>query len=175
MKIIKGGNQILETSQEASDKLGVATDLWGVPDKTVLAYANAAYQHIHMPGYIWPNDCTLVSCLTSATENTFGDFVQLVPKNGIVAPYDCHWVTVSDITANGVYIVEFHLVSDDPMVTQGYLTAFSAARVSAFSRSTQVSVQMPAIAGGRRVAAKAKKSGAGEGTIRFNIHYHEYE
>ena len=156
--------------------IGDADDLWGAPDKTLLAYSNAAFQHIHMPGYVWPNDCTVVTATTSATANTFGDFVELVPVDGIIAPFDCHWVTVTAMSDTETYIVEFHVVDDTDLQTSvKYLTAFTATRLDNFTRSWQIDVQMPAIGGGHRIGTRAKKSGAGAGTIAFNIHYHEYE
>ncbi len=159
-----------------SDRIGSPTQIWKPGTKTALSYANAAYQHIHMPGYVWPNNCTVATATTSATANTFGDFVQLVGAGDIVAPYDCHWVTITAMSATETYIVEFHVVSDtDLQVSERYLTAFTATRVDNFTRAWQVNVQMPAIAGGKRVGARAKKAGAGAGTISFNIHYHEYE
>ncbi len=167
---------MIKDIQPLMDKVGEDDQRWGGSEKTLLGYANAAYQHIHMPGYIWPYDCSVVNAVTSATANTFGDFVELVPAGGIVAPYDCHWVTVTNISAEGVYLVEFYVVSDDDLqAPEIYLTAFSVSRVSNFDRSAQVNVQMPAIGGGLRIGARAKKSGAGAGTVSFNIHYHEYE
>ncbi len=159
-----------------SDRIGNENQLWASGSKTLLAYSNAAYQHIHMPGYVWPDDCSVVTVTTDATANTFGSFVELVGTGDITAPYDCHWATVTAISANGVYIVEFHIVSDaDLQVSEQYLTAFSVARLDNFTRSWQVNVQMPAISGGKRVGARAKKAGAGAETVSFNIHYHEYD
>ena len=166
----------MEDIQPLMDKVGTDEQLWGGPYKTILGYANAHYQHIHMPGYIWPNDCSTCDVATSATANTFGSFVELVGAGDIEAPYDCHWINIEQITVSGVYIVEFHVVSDtDLQESERFLTAWSISRESNFDRSAQIMVQMPAIAGGKRVGARAKKSGAESGTVRFNIHYHEYE
>lgn len=156
-------------------KLGIDTDIWN-RDKTVLGYTNATYKHIHNPSYVYPNDCTLVSAITSATENTFGDFVELVPENGITVPFDIHWANIQDIDSNGTYIVELHEVSNaDLQVSEEYLGSFSISRQDNFTRSFQVYTQIPVVSANKRIGVRAKKSGEGAGTISFNTMYHDYE
>ena len=157
-------------------RLGAPDDLWGAPNKTVLAYANAAYQHIHMPGYVYPRDGTNVDVVTSATASTYGDFVELVPADAIGAPFDTHWVNVAEISHNGTYVIQLHIVSNTaPMTSVRYLTEFSVTRLDNFTKSSQVYVQMPAIPGGSRIGVRALKGSATAGTVSLNIHYHEYE
>ena len=165
----------LTSISSETDKIGDPTTLWGSTTKTVLSYANAAYQHIHMPGYIWPRTGAVIPVVTAAGAGDYGDFVEVVGTGGIAAAFDCHWVTITNITANGVYIVQFHIVSDaDLQVSEHYLTEFSFARLDAFTRSSQIYVQMPPIGEGKRIGARALCSEAGPNTVSFNMHYHEY-
>ena len=158
------------------DKLGKNTDLWGNGGNNVLGYSNATYKHIHNPSYVYPSDCTLVDVTTSATENTFGDFVELVPENGITVAFDIHWANIQNISDNGTYIIEMHEVSNaDLQVSEKYLGSFSVSRQNNFTRSFQVYTQIPVVAANKRIGARAKKSGAGAGTISFNTSYHDYE
>ena len=156
-------------------KLGIDTDIWN-GGRTVLGYTNATYKHIHNPSYVYPNDCTLVSAITSATANTFGDFVELVPENGITVPFDIHWANIQDISASGTYIVELHEVSNaDLQVSEKYLGSFSISRQDNFTRSFSKYTQIPVVHANTRIGVRAKKSGAGAGTISFNTEYHDYE
>ena len=158
-----------------NDKIGADTNLWN-GHRTVLGYSNSTYKHIHNPSYVYPDDCTLVDAVTSATENTFGDFVELVPENGIPVSFDIHWANIQNISANGTYIVELHQVSNaDLQVSEKYLGSFSVSRQSNFTRSFQVYTQIPVVHANTRIGVRAKKSGSGAGTISFNTSYHDYE
>jgi hypothetical protein len=157
------------------DKLGENTQLWGNATKTVLGYSNATYKHIHNPSYVFPSDCTLKSAVSDAVANTFGDFVELVPENGIDRAFDIHWANVQDISADGTYIVELHEVSNaDLQISEKYLGAFSVSRTGAFTRSFSKYTQIPVVEANKRIGVRAKKSGAGAGNVVFNVSYHDY-
>ena len=157
------------------ERVGLSRDSW-MPDKTVLGYSNYAYQHIHQPSYIVPDNCSLISATTSATENTFGDFVQAVGADAFEHAFDFHWASVENITENGVYIIEIHIVDDgDLQESVEYLGALTVSRRDNFTRGYQVYTQVPVIPAKSRVAVRAKKSGAGAGVVTFNFTYHNYE
>ena len=161
---------------EVDDKIGDPDTLWDSPDKTVLSYANSAYQHIHMPGYVYPADGSVIEVTTDNASGTFGDYVEVVPEATIEEPFDTHWITVTNISANGVYVVELHIADNTNLQTsQQYLTAFSVARLDNFTRSSQVSVQMPPVPANSRISARALNDQTGDHSISFNMHYHEYE
>lgn len=155
--------------------IGNNTQLWGNSGSTVLGYSNATYKHIHNPSYVYPADCSLVSPITSATANTFGAFVELVPQNGITVAFDIHWANIADITGNGNFIVELHEVSNaDLQVSEKYLGAFAISRQSNFTRSFQVYTQIPVVAPNKRVGVRVKQSNAVAETVSFNVEYHDY-
>ena len=157
------------------DKLGNPTDIWNVTGNSVLGYNNTNYKHVHNPSYVYPTDCTLVSPTTSATADTFGDFVELVPTNGITVAFDIHWANVQNISGNGTFIVELHEVSDaDLQVSEKYLGAFTVSRQSTFTRSFQVYTQIPVISANTRVGVRAKQSNAAAESVSFNIQRHDY-
>ena len=159
-----------------SNKLGDNDQLWGNASKTVLGYSNATYKHIHNPSYVFPADCSLVSPVSSATADTFGDFVELVPENGITVAFDIHWANIQDISGNGTFIVELHEVSNaDLQVSEKFLGSFSVSRQSAFTRSFQVYTQIPVVPANKRIGTRVKNSNASAETISFNVMYHDYE
>ena len=167
----------LNGQEVVNRKIGEETQRWGADSKyTLLSYSNAAYQHIHMPGKVWPTDGTVVTVVSSATEKTFGDFVELIGAGDITAAFDIHWATVTDIDATGAYVVELQIVDDEALQTPiTYLTSFPVSRGSNFDRSTQVLVQMPPAPSGSRVGARVSKGTAGAGEVSFIVQYHEYE
>jgi hypothetical protein len=157
------------------DKLGESTQVWANSTKTVLGYSNSTYKHIHNPSYVYPNDCSLITAVTSAVANTFGNFAQLIPENGITVNFDIHWANIQDISASGTYIVEFHEVSNaDLQVSEKYLGGFSVSRQDNFTRSFQVYTQIPVVMANKRIGVRVKKSGAGAGNVVFNVSYHDY-
>jgi hypothetical protein len=166
---------IQTTANLISSKLGENTSFWGNSSKTVLAYSNSTYKHIHNPSYVYPDDCSLVTAVTSATANTFGEFAQLVGVGGIPVNFDIHWANIQNITANGTYIVELHEVSEaDLQVSEKYLGAFSVSRQDNFTRSFQVYTQVPVIQANKRIGVRVKKGDAGAGNVVFNVMYHDY-
>jgi len=165
----------IDALRQIVNDIGNATQLWGNASKTVLGYSNATYKHIHNPSYVFPANCTLVSAVTSAVENTFGEFAQLVATGGITVAFDIHWANVQDIDENGTYIIEIHQVSNANLqVSEKYLGSFSVSRQNNFTRSFQVYTQIPVVEANKRIGVRAKKSGVGAGTITFNVSYHDY-
>ena len=154
-------------------KLGDSTQLWGGSTKTVLGYNNAIYKHIHNPSYILPNDCTTIDVTSSATANTFGDFVEIVSETD--RAIDFHWANIVEVTELGVYIIELHEVdATDLQVSEKYLGSISVSRLDIFTKASQVSVQVPVMPTGKRIACRVKRGTAGAGTVKFNLTYHDY-
>jgi hypothetical protein len=167
--------KIEENVEEINSKLGESTDFWN-GHKTVLGYSNSSYKHIHNSSYTYPDDCSLIDAVSSATANTFGNFAELIPANTVDVSFDIHWINVQGISANGTYILELHEVSaDDLQVSEGFLGSISVSRQDNFTRSFQVYMQVPVIHANSRIGARVKKSGAGAGTVSFNVMYHDYE
>jgi hypothetical protein len=155
--------------------IGNNTDLWGNGSNNILGYSNAAYKHIHNPSYVYPSDCSLKTGTTSATADTFGDFVELVPANDITVAFDIHWANITDISADGTFLVELHEVSnDDLQVSEKYLGAFSVTRTGAFTRSFAKYTQISVVGANKRVGFRVKKSNAGAASVSFNVEYHDY-
>ena len=156
------------------NRLGQSTDIWN-GGGSILGYSNSTYKHIHNPSYVYPTNCSLVTPTTSATANTFGAFVELVPQNGITVAFDIHWANIQDISGNGTFIVELHEVSNaDLQVSEKYLGAFTVSRQSTFTRSFQVYTQIPVVAANKRVGARVKQSTASAESVSFNVVYHDY-
>ena len=165
-------NTIDGKADTIDDKLGANTDLWGNSTKTVLAYNNAVYKHIHNPSRITPDDCTTIDVTTSATADTFGDFVTIIAAT--TKAIDFHWANIVEVTSTGAYIIEFWTL-DAEDAEETYLGVISPNRLDNFTKASEMTVQIPVVPTGSKIACKAKKSGAGAGTVKFNLIYHDYE
>ena len=167
------GKLIKDLLNVVNQKIGSITDIYSV-NESLFGFQNAFYKHIHNPGFVYPADGTNINVVTSATEKTFGSFVELVPANTITVAFDTHWANIAEISANGTYVVEFWLV-DEELAPVKYLTAFSITRGDNFTKLGEAFIQVPVIHANSRIAARALKGTAGAGTISLNIHYHTYE
>ena len=164
----------IEYIKDIITSLGDSTQLWGA-NNTVLGYANSTYKHIHNPSYVYPADCSLVTPISSATANTFGDFVELVGTGGITVAFDIHWANVQNISGNGTFLVEIHEVSDaDLQVSEKYLGAFTVSRSGVFTVSFQVYTQIPVVSANKRIGVRVKQSNASDESVSFNVVYHNY-
>jgi hypothetical protein len=167
-------SEIKEDTTDIKGKIGENTQLWGNASKTLLGYSNAAYKHIHNPGHIYPADGTTITVTTSATEKTFGNFVDLIPKNTINKAFDIHWISITNINVNGVYVLELHKLDDDGN-SEGLLSQVPCVRADNFSKVGEVICQIPVQAPNTRVGIRALKGTDGTGNVSIISHYHNYE
>ena len=154
-------------------KLGTATDIWN-GSKTLLGYNNVTYKHIHNTGRVYPSDGTVKTATSSATVSTFGAMIEVVPANAIDVAFDTHWLSITDISAIGVYILELHIV-DESLVSTKLLTQVAITRSDNFSKVGETFCQMNVMPPNSRIGARILKGTGGAGSISFVIHYHDYE
>ncbi len=157
-----------------SDRIGNENHLWKAGSKTLLAYSNATYKHIHNPSRITPDDCTTIDVVTAAGANTFGDFVEIIAAT--TKAIDFHWANIVEVGAVGVYIIEFAIIDGaTPPAEVTYLGVISVSRLDNFTKASQVTVQIPVIPSGVRVGARVKSLAGGTETVRFSLIYHDYD
>lgn len=152
--------------------IGSSTDIWSI-HKTLLGYNNVTYKHIHNSGRVYPADGTNITVTSSAIGSTYGTMVEVVPANTIPVTFDCHFANIVDISVNGTYVIQFWIV-DEALTPITFLCEFSVSRTDNFSKSGEAIVQLPPIAGNSRVGARVLKGTDIEGSVTFNIHYHDY-
>ena len=155
-------------------KLGTCGDTYTEGSETsIFGLAQGVYNHIATGSKITPSDCTTIDVVTSATENTFGDFVKVIDVNSGCNAFSMHHLNIVDISDNGIYVLELCSVNPEN-IQEIYecLTVVDVARISPFTRSFQLKIQMRNVADGATIAIRAKKSGAGSGTVSFICSYH---
>ena len=94
-------------------KIGWKDDLYiGNCDKTLYGLTNSAYKHMTAQSNVVPDDCTTLDVTAHVTPNTFGDFVQVIKVNSGSKSFRLYSMDITDVTENGLYIVEFHKVEE---------------------------------------------------------------
>ena len=155
-------------------KLGSCGDAYVEGSNTsIFGLTQGIYNHIATGSKVTPSDCTTLDVLTSATANTYGDFVKIIDVNSVATAFSMHHLNITNINLNGIYILE--LCSVNPLDIQEViesLTVVDVSKTGAFTRSFQLKIQMRNVADGTTIAIRAKKSGAGAGTVSFICSYH---
>lgn len=165
-------NGILALWQIVKD-IGSSTDLW-TTNTTLMGFSNATYKHIHNPGYVTPADGTTKRVTSDATVSTFGAYVDAIAANAINRPFDIHWVSVTDIEDNGVYILELHRL-DGAGASVALLCQVPISRNNNFVRGGEVFTQIPVQPANARIGARVLRGTAGAKYIDFVVHYHDYQ
>jgi len=155
-----------------SDRIGDESHLWKAGSKTLLAYSNSAYKHIHNSSYVIPADCSVFRASTHNDVNTFGDFIQLVALTTVAI--DFHWISIVNTEDTANHILEFHII-DGAGASVKYLGAVSFTRIGAQVRSFQLYTQCPVIPAGVRVGARVKNDKVGVDWVDFTLTYHDYQ
>ena len=153
---------------------GSSTDLW-TQTKTLLGFSNASYQHIHMPAKVYPTLAPDAEVTTSATANTLGDAVQLIPADEIATPFDIHWLNISDMSANGTYEIVLYIAADAGLTDLTEIGRVRVTRTANITSSDNTFIQVPVIPASSRIATKAACTESGAKTVKFSVHYHGYE
>jgi len=150
-------------------KIGYKEDLFTKNSgETLYGVLNSTYRCLATESKIVPDDCTTIDAVTSATANTFGDFVEVKKVNSGTKSFRMYSLNINDITENGIYILELHSVEEDNIQNSiKRLASVNFSRVSAFTKSMTVEVRMENICEDTMIAARIKKSSAGEGTVKF--------
>lgn len=152
---------------------GRETDNW-THDQTLLGYSNQSYKHVHNPGYITPDDGSVIQVTSSATAGAFGAFVDVIAANQIDRAFDIHWLSITDISGLGVYVIELHRL-DGTGASEELLSQIPATRTNNFVRGGEVTTQIPVQPPNARVGARMLRDNTGAETIDFIAHYHDYE
>jgi len=128
-------------------------------------------KHLHNKAEVYPNNCIPITLTTSATPNTHGTIVEIVPASTINDVFDIHWVTLSDISANGNYELRLYTGASGSEVE---LTNKSFFRNSNFIQEGNLSAMSDSILPGTRISASIKGSNAAANTCAIRLEYHTY-
>lgn len=150
-------------------KLGVTTDY--ASHQTLLGYQNSLYQHVHNQSYCYPTLADGVVITGGAGVWQLGNFIEIIPINGIINAFDIHWINFENASATDVYELVLYKGTVGNEVEIGRIRT---SRDSAQSGTAKVPIQIPAQIANTRISAKvASKSGGGD-TVTVSVYYHIY-
>ena len=152
--IIGGGRDILEDNQDILDDIDGS---------------------IHPVGgtKLYPTGVTPITLTSSATLDTFGAYVEIVPVDTIIKPYDpniLYLANVSDFAR--YYVVEIACGLAAAEVVIGRVVCGAAA---ASKGVLQFDIGSEILAANCRLSGRVKDDEAAANTIDVAIGYHEYE
>lgn len=162
--------------------VGGVKDFVGVPysygNNSVYAHLNTAYYHVHGEAWVYPKYTADVE-LTSAAGAyaTTGNIIEVLPADTLTAsdttlkPFDIHWVSISDIPANGEYIIDIYKGESG---SEELISAFKVTRTFFFTQEIPIAIQIPQQEAGERISAKLTDSTASSQTVKIHFHGHFY-
>jgi hypothetical protein len=165
---------VIEDTEDIQLKIGNNTQIWANSTKTILAYNNTTYKHIHNPAYVYPANAADKSVTSGAGAWELGSLTELIPANTIDVSFDIHWLNVSNMSAVGTYYIELHLVDGDLNSTK-YLGAVKVTSSAAQDKADNAFIQIPVIPANSRVGIRVADSTTSSRTISLSVHYHDYE
>lgn len=157
--------------------IGSLTDHVGVPyaagSNTVMAHLNTAYYHIHGTSFVYPDkaDSVLLTSGAGAWDTT-GAITEVVPSGGLAAaPFDLHWIDVSNISDNSEGVIDIYKGGAGAEVKIGSCRIY---RNAVMSQEGSKRIQIPQQAAGERISCKLSTDVAGAITcsVAFSGHYY---
>ena len=158
--------------------VGEKDDLVGVPyergDNSVLAHLNTNYYHIHGKPFVYPLYAQNVTITSAAGAwNNGGDIIEVVPAGALdEAPFDLHWINVSNISGNLEGVIELF---QGPEGEETFIGATRIFRTSNFVAEGVKRIQVPQLWTGARVSARlADSTSSSQGCgVSFEGHYYK--
>jgi hypothetical protein len=150
-------------------KIGESTDVWS-QDGTVLGYTNVAYQHVHQSAKCYPTLANGVVIAGGVGSWVLGNFVEIVPSNVIIFPYDIHYIVIENASANDVYEIVLY---SGTLGNELEIGRVRTKRDSAVAGAPNVPIQIPPQAPNTRISAKVASSTGGD-SVTVSLYYHQY-
>ena len=127
-------------------------------------------EHIHSVSKVYPTLDDGVEVAGAAGAWTLGDFVQIVPVNTIASPFDIHWISIENCSAEDVYELALYAAT-----TEIGRVRFSASiTVGLHPILPPIKFQCAIIPANTQIQAKAANAGGGAESVTISIHYHTY-
>ena len=140
-------------------------------DQTVYGKVHTLEEHAHKEQMVYPmlaNPITLTKA--AGAWAAFPAPTEIVPVNTITDDFDIHFVTISNISANGSYDLELYMGAALAEVFIGAVTFVRTANKDQAALKEQT-VIVPA---NSRISAALSSSNAAQDTADIKIEYHKY-
>lgn len=129
-------------------------------------------EHIHSKSKVYPTLTDGVT-LTAGAAWVLGVFAEIVPLNTITLDFDIHYVSIEDISANGVYELVLYSDADGIGGDEVEIGRVRFTRNAIQSATLNVPMTTPIVSANSQIKAKLAGSNAGQ-TAVISIFYHTY-
>lgn len=157
-------------------RIGNLTDHVSIPFvsgvNTVIGYLQTGYYHIHGESFVYPKYAVPVQ-LTSAVASwaTTGTITEVIPAGALAKPFDLHWCSISEISADLFGVIDIYSGASEAEVLIG---SVDVNRTINFSREGTAPVQIPQQPAGTRISCKFSDSTTSARTVRVKFYGHFY-
>lgn len=150
-------------------RIGNSSDYWSAY-KTVLGYANNAYQHAHSRAMCYPTLSEGIQVNSGSTSWSLGDYTEIIPSGAILNAFDVHWINFETASASGIY--EIHLFAGEPG-QESLVAQTRTVRDNNQYGISSVPVQMPIQPPNTRISVRIASS-SGNRNVTLSVYYHMY-
>jgi len=160
-----------------SHVIGQKKDIVSVPyveaKSSIMAFLHTGYYHIHGTSFVYPNHAAGVTLTAGAGAwNLTGNITEVIPANALsVAPFDIHWINISNISANGTLQIDIYSGAPGAEVLIGQT---QATRTAVQSQEGSKRIQIPQQVVNTRISCRLSDGTAGALTcfVSFEGHYY---
>jgi hypothetical protein len=131
------------------------------------AYKNA--KHIHTPCYCYPTLAAGITLASTTTAWQLGTLTQIVPASTIASPFDIHWISIEDASANGIY--ELHLFHG---ATDIFAGSIRFAKTAVMDATKNYPWQCPILPANDVIKGRLASNNAVADTATISVAYHVY-
>jgi hypothetical protein len=128
--------------------------------------------HIHNNIFLFPE---LADCieLTKAS-GIWADFptpTEIIPANAVTAPFDLHFMNISEISADGQYVIALYKGAPG---SEERIGIFGAARTAVLSQEGSRNIITPVIPANTRISAALSSENSAQNTLCLKLEGHPY-
>lgn len=134
---------------------------------SIETYSTIIEHDQHGAASVYPTMANGVTVSANAAAWTLGNYVEVVPANGITSIFDIHYINFENITTNSTYELVLYAVTTEI----GRLRFFKSGTRDPGSGKY---FQTPRIAANTQIQAKLMDASVGVTSITFSIGYHTY-
>lgn len=139
---------------------------------TIQGFAHALFDHAHKAMDVFPTGADGVAITAGDAETwDLGDFVVVVPTNGITSDFDIHFAVVEVMSANATYELVLFSGTDGNEVEIAHVRFV---RVTNQVRSVHIPLQTPIIPANTQIKAKLMTGSGNTDSATISLAYHLY-
>ncbi len=150
-----------------ADVVGNKSDTYA--GDSIFSHVHIMLEHGHSPSQVYPTLAAGTTVVSSAVAWTLGNFVIVVPASTVGLPFDIHYVSIEDLSANGVYELVLYYGAGD---TECGRVRFTKNAVQ--DGTMNVPMQTILIPADSIIKAKLATDNAVANTADISLFYHTY-